>query len=70
MNKIQKILASFRAKRSEQLLNSDSLSFDSFKTDTDKPIYEKESTLINSGIVISAENSVSAGKVCNSNCYY
>lgn len=49
MTRIRELLLAFRNKRSEELLNAaDTLSFDSFRTDVEKPsIYEKESTLIN-----------------------
>lgn len=47
MTTVRKLLLIFRNNKSEELLNaSDSLSFDSFKTDITKPLHEKESTLM------------------------
>lgn len=49
MSKVRELLLAFRNRRSEELLNAsdDSLSFDSFRTEVEKPIWEweKESTL-------------------------
>lgn len=48
--RIREFLLAFRHKRSDELFNApDSLSFDSFKTDIEEPIYVKESAIINSG---------------------